>query len=733
VSSRARTVALVGNPNTGKSTIFNALTGASQHVGNWPGKTVAVHSGSFRHDGSQVELVDLPGTYSLAALSPEEEITADFLLGRVADVVVTVTDASNLSRNLYLAVQVAEVGIPQVVVLNMSDVADRRGLMIDVEGLSAALGAPVIRTVARRREGIEALRSTLAKQPEMTTALRIDYGPEVEEELAALEARLRSQPDLGAILPARWGAVELLAGPSGSLAERLAPKEGGATLLAAAAAAREGLESRLGQNLDLWVAERRYRWIRSVLDRTVLAGSGARPGLAGRLDRLSTHRLLGLPIFLVTMWVVFRVTTDLSAAFLDWISELFAGPLSRWASSGLAGAGLEGTWVEGLVVDGVIGGLGAVLAFLPVLLTLYLSLAVLEDSGYMARAAFVMHRAMRVVGLPGKAFLPMLVGFGCSVPAIYATRTLENRRDRVLTGLLVPFMSCGGRLPVYVLFASVFFSGGRGTVVFALYLLGIAVAVTVGAVLARTVFSGERMPFLMELPALRLPNLRTIGRLVARRTLDFLRGAGTVIFAASVVVWLLLAVPVGGGGFGQADVEDSAFAAAARTVSPALAPLGFGSWEPAGSLIGGLVAKEVIVSTLAEAYGLGEGQEPTAVTGVGEDLREIGRGLLAACREALAAIPRMVGVNVGAEPAVDGELGTAVRVGFEGSSGGRGALAGLAFMVFVLLYAPCVATMAAMRKELGTRWVLVSLVGQTLVAWVAALLVYQGGRWLGWG
>ena len=733
MSGNVLTAALVGNPNTGKSSIFNALTGSSQHVGNWPGKTVEMRSGSFRHNGVAVEVIDLPGTYSLAALSPEEEITADFLLGQRADVVVTVTDASNLSRNLYLVVQIAESGIPQVVALNMSDVADRQGLTVDPQELSTALGVEVVRTVARRNEGITALRDALVAHPRRPPLLLVDYGPEVEAELAALELQVRSDSGVAAALPARWGAVELLAGPTGGLAERLGSLEGGPVLVAAAAAARERLEHLLGQNLDMLVAERRYLWIRSLVGRAVRAGKGARRGAAQRLDRLVTHRILGLPIFLAIMWVVFRVTTDLSAVFLNWIAGVFSGPVSRLASAGLAAVGLGDTWAEGLVVDGLIGGLGAVLAFLPVLLALYLALAVLEDSGYMARAAFVMHRAMRVVGLPGKAFLPMLVGFGCSVPAIYATRTLEDRRDRLLTGLLVPFMSCGGRLPVYVLIASVFFAGGRGTVVFALYLLGIAVAVAAGAVLSRSVFGGERAPFVMELPALRLPNPRTMGRLVRRRTADFLRVAGTVILGASLVVWLLLAVPMGGGGFGRIDVEDSAFAAAARTLSPGLAPLGFGAWEPAGSLIGGLAAKEVIVSTLAEAYGLGSGEESAPGPGVAEDLREIGLGFLETCREALLAIPRLVGLDLGEDPGIDGELGAAIRAGFEEASDGRGALAGLAFMVFVLLYAPCAATMAAMRSELGGRWVVVSVVGQTVVAWVTAMLVYQGGRLLGMG
>jgi len=733
VSGNGLTVALTGNPNTGKSSIFNALTGAHQHVGNWPGKTVEMHTGRFRSDGADVEVIDLPGTYSLAALSPEEEITAQFLLGKTVDVVVTVVDASNLNRNLYLALQIAELGIHQVVALNMSDVADRRGLAIDTEQLAAALGAAVVPTVARRGEGIAALREALVANPGSPPPLVIDYGPEVEVEVAALQERMRAHPGLAAVIPARWGSVELLAGVTGGLARRLEPLEGGPVVIAAAAAARERLERLLGEDLDLLVAERRYRWIRGLLGTAVSSEAAPRRGAAERLDRLVTHRILGLPIFLTAMWIVFRVTTDLSAAFLDWIMEVFSGPVSRWAAAGLAGAGLGESWVEGLVVDGLIGGLGAVLAFIPVLLALYLALAILEDSGYMARAAFVMHRAMRAVGLPAKAFLPMLVGFGCSVPAIYATRTLEDRRDRILTGLLVPFMSCGGRLPVYVLLASVFFASGQGTVVFSLYLLGIAVAVAVGAVLARTVFGGERVPLVMELPTLRLPNPRTMGRLLRRRIADFLRGAGTVIVGASVVVWLLLAVPVGGGSFGRIDVEDSAFAAAARTVSPALAPLGFGAWEPAGSLIGGLVVKEVIVSTLAEAYGVGGGEEPAAGPGIGEDLRQIGLGFLESCWQALLAVPRIVGIDLAEDPGSDGELGAAIRFGFEESSDGRGALAGLAFMVFVLLYAPCLPTMAVMRREMGARWMVASLVGQTTVAWVLAVIVYQGGRLLGLG
>lgn len=464
----------------------------------------------------------------------------------------------------------------------------------------------------------------------------------------------------------------------------------------------------------------------------------SKPGVkrARKVSRLVTHRFLGLPVFLAVVWVTFRLVTDVAAPYVEWVSAVVGGPLSRGLTALLGLLSLDGGWVESLVVDGILAGVGGVLAFVPVLIILYSALAVLEDSGYLLRSGVLTEGVMRVVGLPGAAFLPMVMGFGCTVPAVLATRSLGHRRDRVLAGLLVPFMSCGARLPVYVLMASVFFSTNQGTVVFVLYLVGIMVAVVVGAVLSRTLLpSPAAAPLRVEPPPLQRPRLRQVGRRARRQTGSFIRNAGTVILAASVVVWLLTAIPVrGGGGFGEAEVADSAFAGVGRLAAPLLRPLGTGSWEQAGALVGGLVAKEVIVSTLAQVTGAAGAQEEVAA-GCLDDLKEIGRGFLSATRRAAEAIPGVIGIRIG-----NGEAGaewsallTSVRGLFERSSGGHGALSALAFMIFVLLYTPCAATLATLRRELGTRWMAVSALGQSLVAWVAAVLVYQVGRWFGLG
>lgn len=569
----------------------------------------------------------------------------------------------------------------------------------------------------------------------MSGRLTINYGSDLEPEIAAIEAVVQTYPELLDRFPARWLALELLEDGE-DLRVRLARLPGGRQVLAAADESRARLQEKFGSAASVLVPNGRYDWINSVVRDSVTQATNGRPPASDQLDKVLTHRWLGLPIFLASMWVVFKLTVDISAVFLDWVDGVMGGPVAGWMAALVRALGLGGSWVESLLVEGVVAGVGGILVFIPVLMALYLALGLLEDSGYMARAAFVMDRVMGRLGLQGKSFLPMLVGFGCTVPAMHATRTLERRRDRVLTGLLVPFMSCGARLPVYVLMAAVFFPRSRGTVVFAMYLLGIGVALALGFVLNRTVFRSEAAtPLLMELPPYRLPTLRAVWLQMWRRTSAFIRDAGTIILGTSLVVWLLMAVPIAGGQFSEVDVDGSAFGAVSSAIAPVLSPAGFGSWEATGALITGFVAKEVVISSMSQVYGVESGHETRPPTTFVEDLQEIGSSFLRATADTVRAVPSIVGIDLlgeGEETQPSTLLG-AVREGFEDSSGGHGRLAGLAFMVFVLLYTPCIAAVAAERHELGARWMWTSIVGQTVLAWGMAVLVFQVGKLIGWG
>jgi ferrous iron transport protein B len=729
-------IAIAGCPNAGKTTLFNRLTGASHTVANWPGHTVDRHEGAFSVAGRDFRAVDLPGTYGLVAVSAEESIATGFLCRERPAVVVTVIDATNLCAGLHFVAQIAEAGLRQVVALNMSDVADRRGIAIDAEMLATRLGVDVVRTVARRGDGIDELQRVIAAAASSPTPapLVLDYGPVVERHLGGLVETAVSHPAVLQVGPCRWIMLQLLAGDE-QATDAVAAIPGGDEVLEAAGATRHQVAAELGFDVETALAERRLEQVTKLLDE-VSGPAGSEPTWRDRIDRVLTHQAWGLPVFLAMMWVVLRVTADVTAPFLDWIDATISGPVSHWAAALLQAVSLGGTWVEGLVIDGVIAGVGGVLVFVPVLFGLYLMLALLEDSGYMARAAAVMDRAMRAVGIPGKAFLPLMVGFGCTVPAIAATRTLDSPRDRLLTGLLTPFMSCGARLPVYVLLAGVFFTGKHSTVVFAMYLLGIAVAVLIGLLLSKTVLrEREPAPFVMILPEFRLPSGRTVWALVTQRTWAFVKGAGTVILAASVAVWFLLAIPLGSGGgsFGDTDVEHSAFGGISKAVAPVLAPAGFGDWEQSGSLLTGFVAKEVVVSTMTQLYTTVDTTQAPAGS-FGDDLRQIGSGFVTATADTLRALPGVVGLDsVDVHDDSSTGLQSAIRSSFDRSSGGHAALAGFAFLVFVLLYTPCMATVAAFRHEFGTRWMWVSVVGQFVVAWLGAFLVFQGGRLLGFG
>jgi len=730
---RAVSVALAGNPNAGKTTLFNALTGARQHVGNWPGKTVEKKTGILVRDALRLDITDLPGAYSLSAYSLEEVVARDFILDERPDVVLAVVDAANLERNLYLVVQLLELETPSVIALNMIDVAMRQGLDFDVARLSEALGAAVVPMAARRGEGLEhAVAAVTAAAVVPRSPFRLDYGPAVEAEIDRLVATLAQLP---LTCPARWLAIKLLEDDA-DMATKVAAAAGGAKVLATAADARGQLEAALGEDADTVMADRRYAWIHALVGQAMHAERADVLTLSDRIDRFATHRLLGIPLFLAAMWLVFKVTTDLSAPWVDWLDAVLTGPLSRWMLAALGALGLGQTWVASMAVDGVLAGVGSVLAFVPVLLALYFALAVLEDSGYMARGAFVMDRLMKRIGLQGRSFLPLMVGFGCSVPAIYATRTLTNQRDRVLTGLLVPFISCGARLPVYVLFAAIFFPARAGLVILGLYVLGIVVALGVGLLLQRTLLPATvEAGLVMELPPYRLPNARSIGFHMWQRTRAFLQHAASLILMMTLAIWLLTAIPLGGAGtFANTPMSASAFGRVSALAAPALRPLGFGSWESGGALLTGLVAKEVVVSTLAQIHDVAPAPDGAEATTFAGDLVAIVTSFGRAVVETLRAIPGLVGINLTAgQTGDDAALSTALRASFDESSGGHAAAAGLAFMVFVLLYTPCMAAVAAERHELGARWMWLSLFGQLAIAWLAALTVFQLGRLWGGG
>ena len=558
----------------------------------------------------------------------------------------------------------------------------------------------------------------------------IDYGSELEGAITALCDCIETYTSLSHTYDVRWLAITLLEGDN-HLEEKVSSVEGGGAVLAKLKAISAELVDAYGEDVDTQIADRRYQFIAGLVRECVTRPDSSHYTTSDRIDEVVTHPVFGLPIFLVLMWFVFQMTANVSGVFLDWIDGVINGPFARWAVALMELVGLGDTWFASLLVDGVIAGVGGVLVFVPVLAFLYFFIALLEDSGYMARAAFVMDRFMRVLGLHGKSFIPLLVGFGCSVPGIYATRTLEDDRDRILTALMVPFMSCAARLPVYVLIGTAFFGENSGNLVFAMYLLGVGIAVLTGLMLRRTAFrKTEHTPFVMEMPPFRRPSMNTIWAQVRDRTVGFVEGVWTVILAASVVVWLLLNVPYENGR--PPALEDSLFSDVSRTIAPVFHPAGYGTWEASGSLITGMLAKEVVVSTMSQVYNVAdaddatdEANSPTILQDVGNIVEGFGQAIIDTAKAMISLIP---GINLtGNDNATDDSaLQAALRENFT-------ALQAVAFAVFVLLYTPCMATVGAIRQELGTRWMWFSVVYQLVIAWGAAVIVYQVGLFWGWG
>ena len=722
LAARPVTIAVAGNPNSGKSTLINAIAGSRLHVGNWPGVTVEKKEATFEHAGRTVRLVDLPGTYSLSPYSQEEIVARDYLAHERPDVVVNVVDATNLERNLYLTVQLLELGLPVVIALNIFDEAQAKGYRFDVRGIEDRLGVPVVPTSATRGTGLQQLLDRALSQADAgvgAQAAHVRYGPDLEAAIDAVSrAFADAHPEQAAAYPRRWLALKLIEGDAHLAGET------GIDAAALLAEPLRHLRTAHGEDAEATVAEARHG-VAAGLTREVLQKPAMpKQELTERIDRIVLNRFLGIPIFLAAMWLVFKLTFDLSTPFGDWIDATANGPLKRWAAAILGGVGAP-DWTISLVNDGIISGVGFVLVFVPVIFAMMFFITFLEGSGYMARAAFVMDKAMHAMGLHGKSFIPMILGFGCNVPGIYATRTLESMRDRVLTALLIPLMSCGARLPVYVLFVGVFFPGRAGTVIWSLYVVGIALAIVMGVIFKKTLFRGDAPSFIMELPPYRMPSLRSLGVHTWEKGKHFLFKAGTYILAVSVFVWFLLNLP-----WGVESKRDSYLGRAGQVMAPALAPLGFGTWEAASALITGVIAKEVVVGTMGEIYApqpATAGEPPT----LGEDLRNIAVSFAAAGRDSVLNVvstftPTAFAVDMEAEAAPT-PLKGAVAKAFT-------PLTAVGFMIFVLLYMPCVVVAIAMRQEFGGwKWFGVAFAYQTVLAWGMALLVYQGGRLLGLG
>ncbi|WP_062379958.1 ferrous iron transporter B [Demequina pelophila] len=628
-ATRTASVLLVGNPNVGKSTLFNALTGSRQHVVNAPGTTVELMEGTWTPADAPVTLVDLPGTYSLIARSPDEQVAASAVRDDAHDLAVVVVDATALSRSLYVLGQVARAGRPVVVALTMTDLAASRGQAPDVEALRASLGVPVVAVNGRSRAGLDGLAEAVANALHRPTHV-VDVPPPAPD--ADLEDNLAHAQDL-------------------------------------------------------------FDWVERVAD-AALPVDEHRHTLTDRVDRVLLNPWAGVPAFLAVVWAVLQLTTVVATPLMDAAAGLIDGPVAESVAAGLASLGAP-AWVGSFATGGLLAGVATVLSFIPLMALIFASVTILESSGYLARVAVVTDRAMRAIGLDGRAMLPLIVGFGCNVPAVSATAVLPHARQRLLTGLLVPLTTCTARLTVYLLLAHAFFPGHAGTVVFGMYVASIALVVLGGLVARRTVMRDLRPePLLIALPDYQWPHLRTLVAGVWTRVLSFVRKAGTVILAAVALLWVLQAIPVHGDHAPtEVPIEDSLYGATAQAVAPAFAPMGLDDWRIASSLVAGVAAKEVVVGALAQAYSVedpGDSSDSAEATTLGERIRA-----------------------------------TLVE-----TSGGSPGAAALAFMVFVLGYLPCLATLAEQRRLYGWRWTAGAAGAQFALAYVLATAVFQVGRLL---
>ena len=659
--------ALAGNQNCGKTTLFNQLTGSNQHVGNFPGVTVDQKSGAVRGQ-KDCSVVDLPGIYSIRPYTPEEIVTRDFILNQKPDGIINIVDATNIERNLYLTLQLMEMRIPMVLALNMMDEVTSGGGTIDVRGMSKALGIPVVPISAVKNQGVdELIRIAVATAKSRTYPAVYDFctpGP-VHRCIHAVVHQIEDHAEASGI-PVRFAATKLIENDP-DIRERLELDQNELELIEHSV---QEMETDCGMDRNAALADMRYNFIESVCRTTVVKCHQSRERMRSEaIDRVVTNRYLALPIFFGIMVAIFFLTFNVIGDFLSNLLAAGIDVLTAAVDSALTAYGLNPV-VHSLVIDGIFTGVGSVLSFLPIIVTLFFFLSLMEDSGYVARVAFVMDKLLRKIGLSGRSIVPMLIGFGCTVPGVMASRTLPSERDRKMTILLTPFMSCSAKLPIYGFFTAAFFPGRGGLIMVALYFLGILVGILMALLSKRTIFKGEAVLFVMELPNYRMPGIQNVAHLLWDKAKDFLQRAFTVIFLATIVVWFLQTFDF------QlnvvADSQNSILAVIAGVISPLFVPLGFGDWRVSTALIAGFMAKESVVSTLSVLFGSTE--------------------------QLLVALTP---------------------------------LAVASLLVFCLLYTPCVAAIASIRRELGGKWAVGVVVGQCVIAWVCALLVRGLGLAMG--